>query len=91
MQMKELLAHSIKIQRMSLRNGDLIFLNNGHAAMIYNFKDQDHFNLIYASLKRKQVISFHCQNIVFKVYWIKNLKGYYRPTIALLEKSNELQ
>ena len=59
LQMKELLSQSIKIQREDLRNGDLVFLNNGHAAMVYKFKKQDNFNLIYSSQKRKQVISFH--------------------------------
>lgn len=85
MQMEELLAQSIKISREELRNGDLVFLNSGHAAMVYRFKDPGHFNLIYASKKREEVISFHCRNTGFEVYWLKNLKGYYRPTDVLLE------
>lgn len=88
-QMKELLEQSVEISREDLRNGDLVFLDSGHAAMIYKFKDPDHFNLIYASLKREEVISFHCRNIGFKVYWLKNLKGYYRPTDVLLEQDHE--
>lgn len=89
LRMRELMEQSVEIQRESVRNGDLVFLNSGNAAMIYQCKDPDHFNLIYASLKREQVISFHCQSIGFKVYWLKNLEGYYRPTDVLLEPDQE--
>ena len=89
MPMDGLLKQSIEVQRINLRNGDLVFLNNGHAAMVYKFKDYDNFNLIYSSLKRKQVITFHCKNVGFQIYWLNNLKGYYRPTDILLEENNE--
>ena len=82
--MNGLYDNSVEIQRDDLRNGDLLFLKNGHAAMIYKFKNPENFNLIYSSYKRKQVITFHCQNVAFKVYWLKNLKGYYRPAELLL-------
>jgi len=89
MSMENLLRQSIEVKRINLRNGDLVFLNNGHAAMVYKFKGYNDFNLIYSSLKRKQVITFHCQNIGFEIYWLNNLKGYYRPTEILLEENNE--
>jgi hypothetical protein len=84
LRMSELFEHSVEIKKEDLRNGDLVFLKNGHAAMIYKYNNQDNFNLIYSSYKRKQVITFHCKNVAFKVYWLKNLKGYYRPTDSLL-------
>jgi hypothetical protein len=86
MPMDELFKQSIEVQRINLRNGDLVFLHNGHAAMIYKFKGYNNFNLIYSSLKRKQVITFHCKNVGFRIYWLKNLKGFYRPTEILLEE-----
>ena len=85
MRMNELLNQSVEVKRVNLRNGDLVFLNNGHAAMVYKLKDYEHFNLIYCSLKRKQVITFHCQSVGFNVYWLNNLNGYYRPTEIFLE------
>ena len=89
MPMAELFKQSIEVQPTNLRNGDLVFLNDGHAAMVYKYKDYDNFNLIYSSLKRKKVFTFHCQNVGFKIYWLNNLKGYYRPTETLLEENNE--
>ena len=78
MPMKELLRNTIEIQRDELKNGDLIVLNDGHAALIYKVGNRDNFHMIYMSLKRRQVISFNSQNVVFEIYWLKNLKGFFR-------------
>ena len=80
MPMKALLRNTVKVQRDELKNGDLIVLNDGHTALIYKFENRDKFYLIYASLKRKQVISFNSHNVVFEAYWLKNLKGFFRLT-----------
>lgn len=78
--MKELLTNTVEVQRHELKNGDLIVLNDGHAAMIYRVENRDKFYMIYTSLKRQRVISFNSQNVVFEVYWLANLKGFYRLT-----------
>ena len=78
MPMKELFRNTVRVQQDDLRNGDLMVLNNGHAAMIYKIENREMFHLIYASLKRQQVISFNSKNIVYEVYWLKNLEGFYR-------------
>ena len=80
MPMKELLKRTVAVQPNELKNGDLIVLNDSHAAMIYRVEKQDKFCMIYASEKRQQVISFNNQNVVFEVYWLENLKGYFRMT-----------
>ena len=78
MPMIRLLKNTVEVQRDELKNGDLIVLAEGLAALIYDVKDRDNFRMIYASLKRQQVISFSSQNVVFHVYWLKNLKGFFR-------------
>ena len=78
MPMRRLLKNTVEVQRDELKNGDLIVLAEGLAALIYDVKDRDNFRMIYASLKRQQVISFSSRNVVFKVYWLKNLKGFFR-------------
>ena len=78
MPMKELLRNTVEIQRDELKNGDLIVLNDGHTALIYKFENRDKFYMIYSSQKRQQVISFNNENLVFEVYWLKNLKGFFR-------------
>ncbi len=80
MPMKELLGNTIKIRQNELKNGDLIVLDDDHAALIYKFENRDKFHMIYASFKRQQVISFNSKNLVFEVYWLKNLKGFFRLT-----------
>ncbi len=81
--MKELLRNTIEVQRDELKNGDLIVLNDGHAALIYKVENRDNFHMIYVSLKRRRVISFNSQNVVFEVYWLKNLKGFFRLTESM--------
>jgi len=83
MPMKDLLENTVEIQRDELKNGDLIVLNGGHTALIYNVIDRDNFHMIYVSLKRRQVMSFNSQNVVFEVYWLKNLKGFFRLTESM--------
>jgi hypothetical protein len=83
MPMEMLLKNTIEVERNDLKAGDLMVLNNKHAAMIYNFENRDKFYLIYASQKRQQVISFNSQNLVFEVYWLKNLEGYFRLADSL--------
>jgi hypothetical protein len=80
MQMRALLKNTFEVQPDALKNGDLIVLNDGHAAMIYKFENRDKFYLIYASLKRRRVISFNNKNVVFEAYWLENLKGFFRLT-----------
>ncbi len=85
MPMKNLLQHTRKVGENQLQKGDLMVLNNHHAAMIYNIEaDTDRLFLIYASEKRRQVISFNSDNIVFYAYWLENLKGFYRLTDTML-------
>ena len=80
MPMKELLRNTIKIRRDELKNGDLIVIDDDHAALIYKFEKRDKFYMIYASFKRQQVVSFNSKNVVFEAYWLKNLKGFFRLT-----------
>ena len=78
MPMKELLRNIVKIERNDLSVGDLVVLNDGHAALVYKFENRNKFYMIYASLKRNMVISFNSQNVVYEAYWLKNLEGFYR-------------
>jgi len=86
--MKELLRNTIKIRRDELKNGDLIVIDDDHAALIYKFKNQDKFYMIYASFKRQQVISFNSKNVVFEAYWLTNLKGFFRLTNNMFIQDN---
>lgn len=88
MPMDMLLKNSVEIERKDLKIGDLMVLINGHAAMIYKFENRDKFYLIYASAKRREVISFNSQNVVFEAYWLKNLKGFYRLSKSILWPQN---
>ncbi len=88
MPMRMLLRNTVRISRDELENGDLIVLNEGgHAALIYNLKSPDDFDLLYASFKRKEVISFNSKNIVFEAYWLKYLKGFYRLSDWMFKKA----
>ncbi len=83
MPMKSLLRNTVEVQRDELKNGDLIVLDDGHAALIYKVGNRDNFRMIYASSKRRQVISFNSENVVFEIYWLKNLKGFFRLTESM--------
>lgn len=78
MPMKMLLNNMEPVPHLDIKDGDFMVLRNGHAAMLYNVENPRDFDLIYASLKRKQVISFSTSHLAFSAYWIKNLKGYFR-------------
>lgn len=83
--MENLLQQTKKVPENQLQKGDLMVLNNHHAAMIYNIEAAtDKLFLIYASEKRRKVISFNSNNIVFDVFWLENLKGFYRLTDTML-------
>ncbi|MEZ4525292.1 MAG: peptidoglycan endopeptidase [Desulfobacterales bacterium] len=83
MPMRMLMRHTIPVRQESLKDGDLMVLRDGHAAMIYNLRSPEHFDLVYASLKKQEVISFNSRNAVFEAYWLSNLEGYYRPAEKL--------
>ncbi len=78
MPMALLLKNTHQIPADELRKGDLIVLNDGHAAMIYNLESLNNFDLIYASFKRKEVISFNSRNVIYEVFWLKHLHGFFR-------------
>lgn len=82
--MKYLLEHTRKINWDDVKNGDLMVLKDNHAAMVFQVENTGRFHLIYASKKREQVISFNSDNLVFQVYWMENLKGFYRLTDTML-------
>ena len=89
MPMGLLLKNMVPVPSDEVKNGDLMVLQAGLAAMLYHVKDSNHFHLIYASLKRRQVVSFSTQNLAFSVYWLKNLKGYFRLDDKMLLERNE--
>ncbi len=84
MPMKYLLENVKPVPDGAVRNGDLMVLNNNLAAMVYQTEPWGKLYFIYASQKRQQVISFTSDNIVFKVYWMANFKGFYRIRDGLL-------
>ncbi len=82
--MKYLLQNIKEVNENDLKNGDLIVLNDGHAAMVYHVENTGKIHLIYSSGKRQQVLSFTSDHIVFQAYWLKNLKGFYRLSDTML-------
>ena len=78
MPMQLLLNNAYKVSVDKLRKGDLVVLNDGHAALIYKLEGQNTFHLIYASFKRQEVISFNSRNVIYDAYWLKNLRGFFR-------------
>ncbi len=88
MPMRNLLKNIREIDENDLQNGDLMVLNDDHAAMIYQIEDNGKIHLIYASEMRRQILIFHSENPVFHVYWLENLNGFYRLSDTLLEKAD---
>ncbi|MBT3178603.1 MAG: C40 family peptidase [Desulfobacula sp.] len=88
MPMKYLLCNIREVDENNLKNGDLIVLNDDHTAMIYQVENTGKIYLIYASEKRQQVLSFNGDNIVFQVYWLENLKGFFRLSDIMLAPTN---
>lgn len=76
--MRYLLQNMKPVAAADVRNGDLIVLNNKLAAMVYKVDFSGRMHFIYASEKRKQVISFHSDNLVYQAYWLQHLKGFFR-------------
>ncbi len=76
--MKKLLERTVEVPSDDIRIGDLILLHNGLAAMIYSLENGEKIDFIYVSRKRQRVVSFNNQNLVYDVYWLKNIKGFYR-------------
>jgi hypothetical protein len=85
---KYFLRNIREVDENSLKNGDLIVLNDDHTAMVYQVEDTGKIHLIYASEKRQQILSFNSDNIVFQVYWLENLKGFFRLSDAMLAPTN---
>jgi hypothetical protein len=86
MPMEDLLKNAWEVNLAELRNGDLIVLNDGLAAMVYRVGEQDGFQMIYASEKRQEVISFSSRNLVYEVYWQENLRGFYRLAESMFSR-----
>lgn len=85
--MKRLLENCGKVEPDKLQNGDLMVLHTDLAAMVYRVETSGKIHLIYASKKKNQVFSFNSDNIVFQVYWMENLKGFYRLFDTMLSPS----
>ncbi len=82
--MKNLLQNTQEIDPHEIKVGDLIILQNDHAALIYKFESDSKFYMIYASEKRQKVFSFNSHNVVYNAYWLKNLKGFFRLSKHML-------
>jgi hypothetical protein len=78
--MDRLLERTFQISRRDIRAGDLIVLKDGLAAMIYRIESPNLFHMIYVSEKRREVISFNSGNVVYEVYWLEHLRGFFRLT-----------
>ncbi len=78
MPMKILLANVTPISESEIQNGDLIVLKDNHTAMLYQVEKSGKIFCIYASHKRNKVLAFNSENLVFHVYWLENIKGFYR-------------
>ncbi len=88
MPMRNLMKNIREVNENNLQNGDLMVLNDDHAAMIYQIEDSGKIHLIYASEMRRQILIFHSENPVFHVYWLENLNGFYRLSDTLFEKAD---
>jgi hypothetical protein len=88
MTMENLLQNTQEIDPHEIKVGDLIVLQNDHAALIYKFESDSKFYMIYASEKRQKVFSFNSHNAVYNEYWLKNLKGFFRLTKHMLVPSD---
>ena len=82
--MINLLQHVRQVDPNQVQNGDLIVLNNQLTAMVFDVKDSGRLHLIYVSEKRRQVISFHSDNLVFEAFWLKNSTGFFRLEQTML-------
>lgn len=85
--MRYLLANTSRVDQKAVRNGDLIVLNNDLAALIYQVDPSGRLHFIYASEKRRQVTSFHSENLVYQAYWLEHLRGFFRLDPDMLQPS----
>ena len=78
MQTNEIRRNIHKISKSSLRNGDLLKLNNGMLAMVIDKNSENDFSLIYASDSKNSVVITKYDQL--KHYWLKpeNFDGFYR-------------
>jgi len=88
MPMKMLLQNTVEIDAHDIKVGDLIVLQDGHAALIYKFESDSKFYMTYASEKRQKVTSFNSHNVVYEAYWLKNLRGFFRLSKYMLQPTN---
>lgn len=79
-----LLRNVTRVDEDQVRNGDLMVLDNQLAAMVFHIDDSDRLHLIYVSEKRRKVITFHSDNLVFDVFWRRNMTGFFRLKDAML-------
>lgn len=85
--MNFLLQHLRPVSENEIQNGDLIVLKDNLSAMLYQVDKTGKIYLIYASKKRREVLSFNSDNLVFHVFWLENLKGFYRLKESMLKPS----
>lgn len=81
MTLSNLLKNTSEVNIRNLKNGDLIVIRTRksvHAGMIINHKGPKSYNVIYASEKRREVVSFDCNDTNFRKYWFDNIKGFFR-------------
>ena len=76
MPMHRLLDNTYSITADLVQNGDLIVLQSGLAAMIYQVDPNGRMHFIYASKKRGEVTIFNSENIVYTSYWQEHFKGF---------------
>jgi len=79
-----LLKNVRRVDEDRFRNGDLMVLDNQLAAMVFDVEDTGRLHLMYVSEKRRKVITFHSDNLVFDVFWLENMIGFFRLKDAML-------
>ena len=84
MQMDEIRRNIHRIKSSSLRNGDLLKLQNGMLAMVIDLSSENDFKLIYASGSKNSVVITNYDQL--KHYWLKpdNFDGFYRLDKSVL-------
>ncbi len=87
--MRFFLKQLVQVEETKIQNGDLILLNDNHAAMIYKKEPSGKIHCIYASEKRRKVLSFNSDNLVFAVYWLENIRGFYRLKEQALQPASK--
>jgi hypothetical protein len=83
--MANLLQNVRPIDESQVQKGDLVVLDNQLAAMVFDIESSGRLHFIYVSEKRRQVISFHSDNLVFDAYWLKHMTGFFRLKQTMLK------